>query len=130
MRILLDTNVVVAGLVTEGLCHELLETHLLEHTAILSTVLWNELVETLEEKFALTVDDLPFLHLYRQRAVWCDVRPLAQSVCRDPDDDWVLATALAGSADLIVTGDSDLLVLGSFQGVVILNPRQFIERLE
>ena len=45
MRLVLDTNVVVAGLVSEGLCHELVEAHLPDHTAILSRILWDELVE-------------------------------------------------------------------------------------
>ena len=47
----------------------------------------------------------------------------------DPDDDCVLATALAGQADAIVTADGDLLELRSFQGVAILTPRQLIERI-
>ena len=55
--------------------------------------------------------------------------PLEKPVCRDPDDDWVLATAVAGQAEAIVTGDGDLLALGKYQGVAILTPRQFIERL-
>ena len=71
---------------------------------------------------------LALLALYRRQAAWCEVRPLDAPVCRDPDDDWVLATALAGQADAIVTGDADLLVLDVFQGIAILSPRQFIER--
>lgn len=55
---------------------------------------------------------------------------LAKRVCRDPDDDWILATAVAGSADLIVTGDKDLLVLRRFQGIPIVTPRGFLELLE
>jgi predicted nucleic acid-binding protein len=38
-------------------------------------------------------------------------QPFAIPVCRDADDDWILATALAGKADALVTGDKDLLVL-------------------
>lgn len=128
MRLVFDTNVIVAGLVSEGLCHELVETHLPDHTAILSRRLWDELVDKLREKFGLAADDLPLLDLYHRHATWVDPRPLAAAVCRDPDDDWVLATAIAGEAEAIVTGDADLLALGVFQGVTILTPRQFIER--
>ena len=128
MRIVFDTNVIVAGIVAEGLCRELIESHLPEHTPILSDRLWKELLEKLRDKFDLTADDLPLLALYRRQAVWCEVRPLDAPVCRDPDDDWVLATALAGRAEAIVTGDADLLVLGAFEGIAILSPRQFIER--
>ena len=56
-------------------------------------------------------------------------RPLAAPARRDADDDWGLATAIAGQAEAIVTGDGDLLELGAYEGVAILNPRQFIERL-
>jgi uncharacterized protein len=56
--------------------------------------------------------------------------PLAQPVCRDPDDDAVLATALAGHANVILTGDEDLLVPGEHQGIRILSPRQFVEVMD
>jgi putative PIN family toxin of toxin-antitoxin system len=129
VRVVFDTNVIVAGLVSEGLCHEVVETHLPDHIAILSRILWDELVEKLREKFGLSSNELPLLHLYHRLATWVEPQPLPKAVCRDPDDDWVLATALAGQAEAIVTGDDDLLVLGNFQGVAILSPRQFIERL-
>ena len=129
MRLVLDTNVIVAGLVSEGLCHEIVETHLPEHVAILSRIMWEELVEKLREKLGLREDELPLLDLYRRHATWVEPQGLAAPASRDPDDDWVLATALAGQADAIVTGDGDLLELRSFQGVAILTPRQLIERI-
>ena len=51
-------------------------------------------------------------------------------VCRDKSDDVVLATAVTGKADLIVTGDDDLLVLKEFRGIRILSPRGFLELLD
>lgn len=128
MRAVFDTNVVVAGIVAEGLCREILEIHVPEHTAILSQVLWDELVVTLRRRFGLTPDDLPILALYRQHAAWCEPAKLAEAVCRDPDDDWVLATALAGEADAIVSGDADLLTLDRYSGIEMLSPRQFVSR--
>jgi uncharacterized protein len=128
VKVVFDTNVVVAGIVAEGLCREILEIHVPEHNAILSQVLWEELVVTLRRKFRLTPDDLPILALYRQHAAWCEPEKLAEAVCRDPDDDWVLATALAGEADAIVSGDADLLTLDSYSGVEMLSPRQFVSR--
>ncbi|MDH4063000.1 MAG: putative toxin-antitoxin system toxin component, PIN family [Acidobacteriota bacterium] len=128
MRVVFDTNVVVAGIVAEGLCREILEIHLPEHEAVLSQVLWDELVSTLRRKFGLVADDLPILPLYRQHAEWCGTETLSDAVCRDPDDDWVLATALAGRAEAVVTGDTDLLTLGSYSGIEIISPRQFVAR--
>lgn len=128
MRLVFDTNVVVAGLVSEGLCHEVVETHLPDHTAILSRVLWDEIVEKLRDKFGLAADDLPVLDLYRRHATWVEPQRLEKAACRDPDDDWDLATAIAGQAEAIVTGDGDLLTLGAYEGVAILTRRQLIER--
>jgi putative PIN family toxin of toxin-antitoxin system len=51
----------------------------------------------------------------------------AKGACRDPDDDAVLAAAMEGRAAVIVTGDADLLVLGEYQGVAIMTPREFLE---
>ncbi|HSF19225.1 MAG TPA: putative toxin-antitoxin system toxin component, PIN family [Vicinamibacteria bacterium] len=124
-----DTNVIVAGLVAEGLCREIVETHLSEHDAILSDALWDELVEKLRSKFNLVPEELPLLGLYRRHAEWVQPLPLPKPVCRDADDDWVLATALAGRAEMIVTGDPDLQVLAAHQGIRIVSPRQFVERI-
>lgn len=58
-----------------------------------------------------------------------DPPPLPAQVSRDPDDDAVLALAAASRADLIISGDADLLVLGSYAGIPILNPADAIARL-
>jgi len=47
------------------------------------------------------------------------------NICRDRDDDHVLACALAAKAEYLVTGDSDLLEIKNFQGIKILTPREF-----
>lgn len=128
MKVVFDTNVVVAGIVAEGLCREILEIHVPEHDVILSQVLWEELVTTLRRKFGLAPDDLPILALCRQHSTWCEPAALADPVCRDPDDDWVVATAVAGEAEAIVSGDADLLAFSSYLGIEILSPRQFVSR--
>ncbi|UBF26661.1 putative toxin-antitoxin system toxin component, PIN family [Kovacikia minuta CCNUW1] len=51
--------------------------------------------------------------------------PLESPVCRDPNDDTILATALAGGADCIATGDKDLLALKKFGAIDILSPSEF-----
>lgn len=130
MRIVFDTSILVSGILAEGLCREIVETHLPDHTPILSRPLWDELVETLEEKFSLKSDRLPLLGLYHRLATWVEPTELNPPVCRDPDDDWVLATALAGEAAAIVTDDQDLLVPRRHRSVAILNPRQFLQRLD
>ena len=128
MTIVVDTNVMVAGIVTEGLCREILEVQMPEHEVVLSQVLWDELVVTLQRKFALAPETLPILALYRQHSTWCEPSAITPEVSRDPDDDCVLATAVAGGAEAIVSGDADLLTLSSDRGIEMLSPRQFVSR--
>ena len=127
MKVVFDTNVIVAGLAVRGLCHELIELHLPLHESILTRDLRDELLSALRHKLGLEPAELPFLDLYRRHSTWVTPVPLDHRVCRDPDDDRVLAAALAGEAEAIVTGDGDLLVLGAFEGVEILTPRGFLE---
>lgn len=65
----------------------------------------------------------------RQLAEVIEPPPLPQPVCRDPDDDQVLALVLAAKADLIVTGDDDLLSLGNFEGMPIVAPAEALLRV-
>lgn len=53
--------------------------------------------------------------------------PAIAPVCRDPNDDHVLAAAVAADADYIVTGDADLLALRTYQGIQIVTVREFLD---
>jgi putative PIN family toxin of toxin-antitoxin system len=55
--------------------------------------------------------------------------PLQERVCRDPDDDDVLACALAAKADMIVSGDRDLLDLRQFRGIPIVSAASVLEHI-
>ncbi len=67
---------------------------------------------------------LPFLRLCRERAIVVRPEALKRRVCRDADDDVVLGTAKVAGADAILTGDEDLPVLRSFEGIAIWRPYQ------
>ena len=130
MTVVFDTNVVVAALLTNGLCRECFRRAVRRRLLVSSPALLQELESTLRRKFAATTASGEFLATFRDRVSLVDPMPLLAPVCRDKDDDLVLATAVAAGADRIVTGDEDLLVLRAYEDVRLLSPRQFLEWLD
>lgn len=63
----------------------------------------------------------------REHALRVTPNILPAETVRDPKDVAILACAVAGDAEVVVTGDLDLLSLGTFRGVRIVSPRQFVE---
>ena len=130
MTIVFDTNVMVAALATSGLCHELLHRAIRLRILASSEPLLTELEDTLREKFGISPPAAAFLTALRASVLVVAPAPLPSPVCRDPADDVVLATALAAAADMVVTGDRDLLVLEAWRGIAIVTPRTLIETLD
>ena len=130
MRVVIDTNVFVAAVVADGLCRDLVRMRLRPHAIVTSKPLLEELRRTLRTKFKADPDHLPLVGALGKVAEIVTPVALAERVCRDKDDDVVLATAVAGRATIIVSGDDDLLVLKKFRGIRILSPRQFLELLD
>ncbi|HBB86830.1 MAG TPA: putative toxin-antitoxin system toxin component, PIN family [Blastocatellia bacterium] len=127
MKIVLDTNVIIAALIARGVCHELLEHCVLRHTLLTSDFILDETKEKLTEKFGYPEDLADeAVALLRSRMRVVTPAELERKVCRDPDDDNVLALAVSGECDCIITGDQDLLVIKAYEGIDILTPRDFI----
>ena len=129
MIVVLDTKVFVAAMVAKGLCHEVVVRGLGSCTVATSQLLLDELEQTLREKFTLGPAGVAFLDQLRLRVQMVEPTPLDSPVSRDADDDEVLAAAVAARAALIVTGDQDLLVIGRYNGIDIVSPREFLSRL-
>jgi putative PIN family toxin of toxin-antitoxin system len=136
VRAVVDTNVLISGLLWDGAPHALL-THVRDGTLglISSTYLLSELSRTIgRAKFSgilmrSNISQERVLTEVRQLAEMIEPPPLPQPVCRDPDDDEVLALAVAAKADWIVSGDNDLLSLGSYAGIAIIPVTEAVKRI-
>jgi putative PIN family toxin of toxin-antitoxin system len=137
VRAVIDTNVLLAGLLWHGPPHALLEQVRAGTVSLVSSpVLLAELADVIgRAKFDAI---LTRTNTSRERSL-AEVRRLAevidppalpQPVCRDPDDDQVLALAIAAKVELIVSGDNDPLLLGSFEGIPIIAPAQAVSVIE
>ena len=127
MRVVVDTNVLISAQIsTQGASRRLLNRLIADHDVILSDVILGEVAETLLTKFSYESALVSNVIVELVKVVEI-VEPVTfeEQVCRDPDDDAILGTAVAGNADCIVTGDSDLLVLERFRDVDIISPSEF-----
>lgn len=132
LRVVLDTNVYVSAFAFPNS-----KTHLVWQRAekrafhlILSPDIVRETARILRRRFAFP--DVLVLQTLKQMARVAELvqpqRRLAV-VAADPDDDRILECALEGKADVIVSGDQDLLQLGSFQNIPIISPIDFLRTL-
>jgi uncharacterized protein len=136
VRAVIDTNVLIAALLWHGPPHGLLAQVRSGSLGLISSpALLAELADVLgRSKFDAILKRSntsreKALAEVRQLADVIEPRPLPQPVCRDPDDDEVLALAISAQADLIVSGDKDLLVLQQFNGIPILSPPQAVAKV-
>ena len=129
MRIVIDTNVLISAEISiSSASRRLRDKIIVDHEITLSNAILQELARTLSDKFGfdgMSVSEI-IDGLIRVAEI---VEPVTfeTQICRDADDDAILGTAVAGNADCIVTGDSDLLVLERFQDVDIISPSEFAE---
>ena len=131
MRIALDTNVLVSAFATRGLSADLLNLVLADHQLVLGQTVLGELERTLRVKFRVPVatveETVAFLRAHA--VVVSDAPPLDLEI-RDKDDEAVLAEAVQGLAEVLVTGDNDLLSVTTKAPIRILSPRGLWETLK
>ena len=136
LRTLLDTNQLVSSLISsKGLQRQLIDAW--RGRAFLLLLVPGQVDEVSEvlarpkiaRKYRVRSGDRQaFLELLRAEAILLP-HERAPGVCRDPDDDYLLGCAALGGADYLVTGDDDLLAIGRYRDVVIVDARTFFSVL-
>ena len=129
MKVFLDTNVLASALTTRGLCAELFEVVLQSHELLSSDHVLLELERVLPGKLgqSQSVTD-EFVALLRSEALLITAQHAVPSL-PDPDDEPIVASALAGNANVFITGDKALLELQRVESMPIISPRKLWEIL-
>ena len=126
----MDTNVLVAAFATRGLCHDILQLVLAQPQLLVGETVLDELQRVLADKLGIpearVSEVVGFVREHAdvvaptEPATWPDT---------DPADRWIAAAALNGAADILVTGDKDLLEATPLAGLRIVSPRGLWELL-
>ncbi len=134
-RLVIDSNVWIAALISPAGTARQLVNAVLDHgiDVLLSESTFGELVSRVDRpKFQRYREPEAwnlFLSELVELALWHEDAGTETGISRDADDDKFLALAVTGHADAIISGDSDLLELIAHEGIPILTPAQFLQRL-
>lgn len=126
MRVFLDTNVIASATATRGLCSDLFRTVIEFHDLVVSEHLIGEVRRILGDKFRAPpdlIDDLVWL--LQQDTINAEAFPLALLPLSDSADIAIVTAALNGGADILVSGDKEIVALKQVNNLRILTPRQF-----
>lgn len=128
MKAVFDTNVLIAAFLTEGICAKLLiRARRRDFDLISCDGILQEFKRVLKKKFSASPHETSeALIILSEAALEILGRTDAiRPICRDSDDDLILACARDAVAEYVVTGDEDLLVLKNYEGITIVSPREF-----
>jgi putative PIN family toxin of toxin-antitoxin system len=131
MKVFLDTNVLASAAATRGLCADVLREVFSSHELFISDQVIAELRRVLRLKFGVgqdLIDD--FISLIEQDSSSAQPAQLPRIELKDRDDLAIVGAAITAGAEVLVTGDKELLDLNRIANLEILSPRQFWERLK
>jgi hypothetical protein len=126
MKIIVDTNVIIAAFASRGLCSAVFELCLDRCEVVVSEAILKEVSTNLNRKIKLPLPQCDLIVAYlRENCICSEIADLDASLCRDKNDIHVLGLAQRSGAEYIITGDQDLLELVTHKNTKIVTPREF-----
>ena len=126
MRILFDTNVLVAAFLRGGSSYDVIEQAIHGQEIYYTTFIIAEFRRVFKDKFhypgSIINEFVVFIEKFFIKGNTADV---IENICRDPEDDQVLADGVINGVNVIITGDKDLLDLKTHKGIRIIHPNEY-----
>lgn len=130
MTIVVDSGIWISAFQFGGTPQTALDAVYSQYTIAICKQIETEIRATLIRKFSWQDSEvLSVLEEYTGEAVWVEVDGSVHGVCRDPKDDMVVECAVKANAEMILSGDLDLLSLRNYNGISILTVRQYLVSL-
>ena len=132
MRIVIDTNVIASAVFFGGRPYQLLRYIMENYVEVVASKEivdeYEEIILRLQQKYPAITTKIPFHDILAKLEI---IRVSSDiHVSRDPDDDKFISCAVEGKCLYIVSGDSDLLSIGKYEGIEILTVSDFLDRLK
>jgi putative PIN family toxin of toxin-antitoxin system len=126
MKIVLDSNIIVAAYAGRGLCNSLFELCLDRFPIIISEYILAEVYKTLHNKLKMPKKNVQIIIDYlKEFCILSTYKKIAENICRDKNDNDIISLAISNNVNYLITGDKDLLVLKKYKKVKIISPRDF-----
>ena len=127
MLVVADSGIWISAMKFGGTPAAALEKALTQHRVAICAQVITEVEKVLTTKFAWELSAIrDRLTAYLPNAIWIAVPGTLTGVCRDPKDDFIFECAVLANADLIISGDKDLLAVKTYQGIRVLCSREYI----
>ncbi len=126
MKIVLDSNVIIAAFATKGLCSKVFEFCIDNHEIIVSEFIIKEVEKNLSVKLEMPLEKIKeIIELIRSVSKIVSPDSIDKHICNDEGDLPIIGTAIAGRAKCVITGDPDLFKIKEYKNIKFLTPRDF-----
>jgi len=126
VKIFFDTNVVVSAIITRGFSFDVIKDSIYKHEVFYTAYLLKEVQKVLSTKFPVSDKTIKnAVSLLKKYFIEGKTSPTIDKICRDPDDNQILADAVANEIEILITADKDLLVFKKYKGITIILPKDY-----